>query len=127
MSADEEADAVKALLATVTKGPAYDHDEAQKLGTKLPSEYTVIYLSKRSGGNLRGDTRNTDLRRLQTRVHATKVVNARLIEDRMAASFEHSTATIAGSLVHFELEAQDAAFELDAGYYHRLTDWTFSV
>jgi hypothetical protein len=127
VSTDAQAEALKAVIAAATKAPCYDHDEAQALEEPLPEEYHVIYLSRRYGGNVRGDTRENDLRRLQTRVHATKVFNARLIEDRLADAFAHATHDIAGALMHFGFETQDAGFELDAGYYHRLTDWTTAV
>ena len=124
---DAQAVAIKALIAALTKAPCYDHDEAQGLAGEMPESYHVIYLSRRYGGNVRGDTRENDLRRLQTRVHATHVFNARLIEDRLAAGFEHATHDVAGALMHFGFETQDAGFELESGYYHRLTDWTTSV
>jgi hypothetical protein len=127
VSTDAQASALKAVIAGATKAPCYDNDEAQELGEALPDEYHVIYLSRRFGGNVRGDTRENDLRRLQTRVHATKVFNARLIEDRLAAAFAHATHDIDGALMHFDFETQDPGFELEDGYYHRLTDWTSSV
>jgi hypothetical protein len=126
VSSDAQADAIKALIKALTKAPAYDHDEAQDVD-EPGDRYTVIYLSRRYGGNLRGDSRENPLRRLQTRVQATKVSNARLLEDRLAAGFAHATHNIDGVAMHFDFETQDAGFELDAGYYHRLTDWTTSV
>jgi hypothetical protein len=126
VSTTAQAAALKAVVAAATKAPCYDHDEAQGLGA-LPESYTVLYLSRRYGGNVRGDTRENDLRRLQTRVHAKKVVNARLLEDRLADAFAHATHDIDGALMHFDFETQDAGFDRDAGYYHRLTDWTTSV
>lgn len=128
MSTDAQAEAIKTLLAPVTKSPVYDHDEAQALAA-LPAQYTVIYLSRRFGGNVRGDTRENDLRRLQTRAVATSITNARLIEDRTADLFKHATHTIAGVLVHFEYESGGGEFEYDSATsrYHALTDWTFTV
>lgn len=129
MSTDAQAEAIKSLIATATKAPCLDHDEAQKLGSSVPPQYTVIYLSRRFGGNMRGDTRENPLRRLQTRVVATSTTNGRLVEDRIADLFEHATHDVAGSLVHFEFEASDSEFDFDstAGRYQRLTDWTFAV
>ena len=128
MSTDAQADAIKALLTTATKSPVYDHDEAQAL-TSLPAQYTVVYLSRRFGGNVRGDTRENDLRRLQTRAVATTITNARLLEDRTADLFKHATHTIAGVLVHFDYESGGGEFDYDSATqrYHALTDWTFSV
>ena len=128
MSSDAQAEAIKTLLATATKAPVYDHDEAQALGGSTPTHYMIIYLSRRFGGNVRGGTRENPLRRLQTRVNAKSVTNARLIEDRLSELFEHASHSVAGSLMHFDFETQDAAFERDnTGYYSRLTDWTTAV
>lgn len=127
MSTDAQAEAIKTLLATATKAPVYDHDEAQALGSTLPANYTVVYLSRRFGGNVRGETREAPLRRLQTRVNAKTVTNARLLEDRIFEAFEHKTVTIDGSLTHFAYEAGGGVYEYDAGYYTDITDWTFAV
>jgi hypothetical protein len=127
MSTDAQAEAIKTLLATATKAPVYDHDEAQALGTTAPAQYTVIYLSRRFGGNVRGETRENDLRRLQTRVHAKTVSNARLLEDRIAEAFAHTTHTIGGVLTHFAYETGGGVYAYDTGYYTDLTDWTFTV
>lgn len=127
MSTDAQAEAIKTYLAAATKAPVYDHDQSRALGTGLPAQYTVIYLSRRFGGNVRGDTRSNDLRRLQTRVSARSVTNARLLEDRIAEAFEHKTVDVAGTLVHFAYETGGGVYDFDAGYYHDLTDWTFTV
>lgn len=127
MSTDAQAEAIKALLATATKAPVYDHDEAQALASALPANYTVIYLSRRFGGNVRGDTRDNTHRRLQTRVNAKTVSNARLIEDRIADAFENKTVDLDGSLVHFAYETGGGVYDYEGGYYTDLTDWTFTV
>lgn len=129
MSTDAQAEAIKGLIATATKAPCYDHDEARALGSSLPGMHTEIYLSRRFGGNVRGGTQETDLRRLQTRAVATTVTNARLIEDRTADLFSHATHTIAGLRVHFAYESGGGEFEYDTTTqrYHALTDWTFAV
>jgi hypothetical protein len=127
VSTDAQVEALKALIATATKAPCLDHDEAQALATK-PASYTILYVSRRFGGNVRGGTRENPLRRAQVRVNAKSVTNARLIEDRTAELFEHATHDLAGALVHLDFETQDAALELDTGgYYSRLTDYTFAV
>ena len=127
MSTDAQADAIKTLLTTATKSPVYDHDEAQAL-TSLPAQYTVIYLSRRFGGNVRGGQEN-NLRRLQTRAVATSVTNARLIEDRTSDLFAYVSHDVAGVRVHFAFESSDAELEYDPATqrYHRLTDWAFAV
>lgn len=127
MSTDAHAEAIKTFLATATKAPVYDHDEAQALGSGIPAQYTVIYLSRRYGGNVRGDTRETNLRRLQTRVNAKTVTNARLLEDRIAGAFEHATVNLGDVVTHFAYETGGGIYDYDAGYYHDLTDWTFTV
>lgn len=129
VSTDAQANAIKTLIANATQAPCYDHDDARALGTGLPASYTEIYLSRRFGGNIRGGTQETDLRRLQTRAVATTVTNARLIEDRTADLFKHASHTIAGVLVHFAYESGGGEFEYDTatGRYHALSDWTFSV
>lgn len=130
MSTDTQADAIKTFLAAATQAPVYDHDEAQKLklASTLPATYTVIHLSRMFGGNVRGGTQDNDLRRLQTRVSAKTVKNARTLEDRIAAAFEHSWINLGdGVLAHFDYEAGGGLFELEEGYYTDLTDWTFSV
>lgn len=118
---------IKALIAAATKFPALDLGEVQ--GTTLPATYTEVYLSRRAGGNVRGDTSSVDLRRLQTRAVGSMLSNARLIEDRLVAAFEHATHDVAGSLVHFTFDGADAEFEFDktTARYHRLTDWLTSV
>jgi hypothetical protein len=127
MSTDGHAEALKTYLATQTQAPVYDHDEAQALGSALPDDYTVIYLSRRFGGPERGETRDTNLRRLQTRVNAKKVANARLLEDRIAMAFEHKTVSLGDTFAHFAYEAGGGVYEFDEGYYTDLTDWTFAV
>lgn len=129
MSTDAQAEAIKAIIADATKAPAFDHDDAQAKGDKLPPQHTEVYLSRRFGGVVRGGTRETRLRRLQTRVVASSVTNARLLEDRIAEAFEHTTFDVAGSLVHFEYEGGGGVFDFDkaTSRYHALTDWTFSV
>lgn len=128
MSSDALANAIKALIATATKYPCLDHDEVLSAGT-LPATYTTIYLSRRFGGNVRGDSRENDLRRLQTRAVSTSISNARVIEDRTAALFAHSTLDVAGVPVHFSYESGGGEFDHDTATnrYHALTDWTFTV
>lgn len=128
VSTDAQAEAIKTLLSAATKSPVYDHDEAQAL-TSLPAQYTVIYLSRRFGGNVRGGTRENDLRRLQTRAVAASVTNARLVEDRTADLFRHASHVIAGTRTHFAYESGGGEFEYDTATqrYHALTDWTFAV
>lgn len=127
MSTDAQVEALKALIATATKAPCYDHDEARALATN-PASYTILYVSRRFGGNVRGGTRENPLRLAQTRVSAKSVTNARLVEDRTFTLFEHASHVLAGTRVHLAFETQDADLELDTGgYYSRLTDWTFSV
>lgn len=129
MSTDAQAEVIKSIIATATKAPAFDHDEAERRASSLPSQHTEVYLSRRFGGNVRGDTRETPLRRLQTRVVASTVTNARLLEDRLAEAFAHTSFDVAGTLVHFEYEGGGGSFEFDkaTNRYHALTDWTFSV
>lgn len=127
MSTDSFADATKALVAGIVKAPCYDHDESRALGSALPARYVVLYLHRRFGGNVRGDTRGSDLRRLQTRVAAKSVSDARLMEDRLSEAFEHATHTVDGALVHFAYESGGGNYDLDGGYYTDLTDWTFTV
>ena len=127
MNLDAEANAIKTFLTTASKAPVYDHDEAQTLGVALPAQYTVIYLSPRFGGNLRGDTRDVDLRRLQTRVSAKTVTNARLIEDRISTAFLHTTISLGASFAHFAYESGGGSYDFDEGYYTDLTGWLFTV
>lgn len=127
MSLTDESAAIKAIIAEATKFPALDLAEEQA-GT-LPATYTGVYLSRRFGGNVRGDTASTDMRRLQTRATASSLHNARLAEDRLFAAFEHASHDVAGVRVHFAFESADAEFEYDktTARFHRLTDWTFAV
>lgn len=125
MSTDAHADALKALLATATKAPVYDLDEAQALAA-LPDNYTLLFLSRRAGGEYRGDgTRSTSLRRLTTRVVAKTVTNGRLIEDRIAAAFEFTTVNLGDVTTQVDYESGGGSFEADDGYYSAATDWTF--
>lgn len=127
MSLAAESDAVKAIVAAATQYEALDL--AQEQTATLPATYTGVYLSRRVGGNVRGDTAEVSRRRLQTRSTAASLKNARLIEDRLAAAFEHATFDVAGALVHFAFDGADAEFEYDktTARYHRLTDWLFAV
>ena len=127
MSLTAELAAIKAIVATATGYQALDLAEAQT--ATLPATYTEVYLSRRFGGNVRGDTSEVAHRRLQTRAVASSLHNARLIEDRLAAAFEHTSHDVAGSLVHFAFESSDSEFEYDktTNRFHRLTDWTFAV
>lgn len=129
VSTDAVANDIKALIAAATKAPCLDHDDANALGGSLPASYTEVYLSRRFGGNVRGGSRENDLRRLQTRAVATSVTNARLLEDRTAELFEHAVHTVAGVRVHFAYESGGGEFEYDktTQRYHALTDWTFAV
>lgn len=127
MSTDAQAEDIKTLLTAATKAPVYDADEAQALAGNLPAQYTVIYLSRRFGGNVRGGTRENDYRRLQTRVAARSTSNARLLEDRIADLFLHASHDIDGALVHFDYEAGGGLYEYDEGYYTDLTNWTWAT
>lgn len=128
VATDTLATAIKSLIATLTQAPCYDHDELQALTTK-PAQCTVIYLSRRQGGNVRGDTVDDTLRRLQVRSVAKTVGNVRLLEDRVAAGFENTMHTVAGVTVHFAFETADAApeFDMATSRYQSLSDWTFAV
>lgn len=126
---DAQATDIKALIATATKFSCYDQDEAQKLGAGLPSTYSIIYLGRRFGGNVRGGTQETDLRRLQTRAAAQSVQNARLVEDRIAALFAHASHDVAGARIHFAYEGGGGLFDYDTTLqrYTALTDYTFTT
>lgn len=128
MTTDEVAEAIKALITDATGAPCLDHDEVLKLSA-LPAVYTTIYLSRRFGGNVRGDSRENNLRRLQTRAVASTVSNARTLEDRTADLFLHATHDVAGLPVHFDYESGGGEFDHDTATarYHSLTDWTFTV
>lgn len=127
MSSDAQAAAIKALIAAATKAPCLDHDEAQRTNPS-PPRYSIVYLSRRFGGNVRGGTQSNDLRRLQVRVSARTVADVRLIEDRIADLFAHASHDVAGTQMHFAFETSDAAPERDdEGYYSRLTDYTTGV
>lgn len=129
MSTDTQATAIKALIAAATKYPCYDQDEAQKGAASLPATYSIIYLGRRFGGNVRGGTQETDLRRLQTLAVSSSVQNARLVEDRIAALFAHASHDVAGSRVHFAYEGGGGLFDFDdvLKRYRALTDWTFTL
>lgn len=128
MSTDAQATAIKALLSGVAKAPAFDLDELQKMGSH-PPRYVEVHLSRRFGGNVRGDTQANHLRRLQTRVVASTISDARLIEDRISEAFHDVIHDIAGTLVQFDYESGGGAFDYnrDISRYHALTDWTWSV
>lgn len=122
----EQVDAIKAVVATASKRPAYTHGEAQK--SKPSGDYTILYLSQRFGGNVRGDTREGGFWRLQTRPTSKSADNVRLLEHNLAAAFEHASFSVAGAPVHFAFEAQDSDVDRDNdGYFSRLTDWTFTL
>jgi hypothetical protein len=125
VSLDAEANDLKALIAAAAKAPAYDLDDIKALPSP-PARYVEVYLTRRFGGPLRGDSRDAELRRLSTRVVADTVTNGRLIEDRIADAFRHSTLSVAGTATHIEFES-GAAFGWDDGYWTALTDWTLAL
>ena len=116
MSLDAEAEGFKARLAAATKAPVYDRDEAKAL-TSLPANYTIIDVAYRFGGNERGGSRETNLRRLTTVVVARTVSNARLLVDRVMGEFRYSE-------VSFESGTTPAP---DEGYYSASLDFTYVV
>lgn len=130
MSTDAQATAIKTFLATATKAPVMDFDEAAKLApTALPASFTIVHLERRVGGEARMDgTAPTPLRRLYTRAAAKTVTNVRLIEDRTAEAFEFATVNLGGdTIAHFAFESGGGSFEQSEGYYVRTTAWTFAV
>lgn len=126
MSLDTEAEALKTLIATATKMPAYDLDEVP--GTP-PANYVEVYLAPRNADNpARSDgLRSTVGRRLSTRVVAKTVSNGRLIEQRITDLFDLSTVTLDGEPVHVAYESGGGNFEYDTGAYTALTDWTYVI
>lgn len=130
MSTETQVTALKVFLKAATKAEVYDHDGAQKAraANALPANYTVIYFTRRFLDTpVRGDTRDTSGRRLQTRPCAQSVANVRLLEDRIADAFEHSTVSLDGTPVHFAYETGGGNHDLDGGYYTDLTSWTTTV
>lgn len=131
MSTDTQAEAIKTLLATATKAPVMDFDDANAMApTALPPTFTIVHLERRyseDGTRLDG-TRPTPLRRLYTRAAAKTVTNVRLIEDRTADAFEFSTINLGdGVIAHFAFESGGGSFEQSEGFYVRTTAWTFAV
>lgn len=128
MSTDAHAEALKAYLTAAAKAPVLDLDEiktAQQDGTLAP-QYVELYLAPRFGGQARADgSRATSLRRLSTRVVATTVTNARLIEDRITEAFRLTTVDLGDVHVQVSYESGGGAFGYDDGFYTALTDWTF--
>lgn len=117
---------IKAIVAAATARPAYTHSEAKK--DAPAGDHTIVYLSRRFGGNVRGDTRENNQRLLQLRNVSKSEANVRLLEDKVAAGFDHVTHDVSGTPVHFAFETQDADIESDAdGFYSRLTDYTFTL
>ena len=130
MSTDAHADAIKAFLATATKAPVFDFDEADAMAKgSLPASFTIVHLERRySDGGARMDgTRPTPLRRLYTRAAAKTVTNVRLIEDRTAAAFEFDTVDLGDTITHFAFETGGGVFEESEGFYVRTTSWTYAV
>lgn len=118
MSLSSEAADFKTRITSATKRPCYDHDEAQKLGAALPPDHSIIYVAHRFGGNERGGTRDTDLRRLSVRIVSKTVDNARRQEDAIFALFAHSGVNY---------EAGGGAYEYESGFYSDLIDFTYSI
>lgn len=130
MSSDAHAEAIKAFLATATKAPVMDFDEAAALtSTALPPSFTIVHLERRFGDDATrlDGTRPTPLRRLYTRAAAKTVTNVRLIEDRTATAFEFATVNLGDTITHFAFETGGGSFEQSEGYYVRTTAWTFAV
>lgn len=129
MSTDAQAEALKTFLATATKAPVMDFDEAAKIATSaLPAQFTIIHLERRFGGEVRLDGRRPDSqRRLYTRVAARTVTNVRLIEDRTSDAFQTSPVNLAGTSTFFAFESGGGVFEQSEGFYVRTTAWTFVI
>lgn len=129
MSTDSHAEAIKAFLATATKAPVMDFDEANAVAASaLPQAFTIVHLERRVGGEARMDgTAPTPLRRLYTRAAAKTVTNVRLIEDRTADAFQFATINLGDTIAHFAFETGGGSFEQSEGYFVRTTAWTFAV
>lgn len=130
MSTDAHAEAIKTFLATATKVPVMDFDEAQAIAASaLPPAFTIVHLERRFGDDATrlDGTRPTTLRRLYTRAAAKTVTNVRLIEDRTADAFEFATVSLGDTFTHFAFETGGGSFEQSEGYYVRTTSWTFVV
>lgn len=126
MTSKAQVDAIRAVIAAATARPCYTHEDARKASQS--GDYSIVYVSRRFGGNVRGGTRENDLRLLQVRAVSKSDANVLLLEDKVADAFEHSTHDIAGTPVHFSFETQDATPERDDdGFYSRLTDYTFTL
>lgn len=135
MSTDSQAEALKTFLATATKAPVMDFDEANEVEDEdgdpilLPPAFTIVHLERRIGGSERMDgMRPNNLRRLYTRVAAKTVADVRLIEDRTAEAFEFTTVDLGDDvLAHFAFETGGGVFDQSEGYFVRTTAWTFGV
>ena len=130
MSTDAHAEAIKTFLATATKAPVYDFDEANAIAASaLPASFTIVHLERRySDDAARMDgTKPTPLRRLYTRAAAKTVTNVRLIEDRTADAFEFATVNLGDTIAHFAFETGGGSFEQSEGFYVRTTAWTYAV
>ena len=130
MSTDAHAEAIKTFLATATKAPVMDFDEANALAASaLPSAFTIVHLERRyndDGARMDGIKPNP-LRRLYTRAAAKTVTNVRLIEDRTADAFEFATVNLGDTIAHFAFETGGGTFEQSEGFYVRTTAWTFGI
>lgn len=125
MTNKAQVDAIKAVISTATGRPSYTHSEA--LAAAPAGDHTIVYVSRRFGGNVRGG-REGRLRLLQVRGASKSESNLLLLENKIADAFQFVTHDIAGTPVHFSFETQDATPERDAaGFYARLTDYTFTL
>lgn len=126
MSVKTELDDIKVLIAAATGRPSFTHEEARQ--EKPKTDHTIVYVSRRFGGNVRGGSRENDLRLLQVRAVAKSESNAYLLEHNIAALFAYDTHTVAGQPTHFAFETQDPTPERDDdGWFTRLTDYTYGL
>lgn len=131
MSTQDHAAILKAAITGVTKRPTLDHDEAQASedAGSLPTEYAVIYLTRRFGDEpVRDGAREDRARRLQVRIVARSVEDARTLEDRVFGLFDLSTVNLGDTITHLAYETGGGNYEADdQGFYSDLISWTYSV
>jgi hypothetical protein len=125
MSEELHAAAYIAALNTNLAGSAtaYDYDE---IPATLPNRYVEVTVSRRYGGEMRGEKPTTNLFRATTRVVAKSVSDARELRRRVSL-IEGTYLTVGGvntTPIQFET---DEPIGPDDGYYSGLTQWTWAT
>lgn len=122
-----------AVLAALSAGNAVPYDLGKVPGMDgntgtIPAYFTQVTVSRRFGGNFRGDASpNTILYRATTRAVAKSANDARNIRRLAALALENVALTVTGATTTpIAFETEDP-IGVDDGWFSGLTLWTWAI